>query len=73
MITDLIIAIIPPALVGLVTENLGILVTITGAFAGAGIQVILTLEGRGGAERVFSCSIPRPTPVNGQILDKFFV
>ena len=48
MITDLIIAIIPPALVGLVTENLGILVTITGAFAGAGIQVMLTLEGRGG-------------------------
>ena len=34
-------AIIPPTLVALITENLGILVTITGAYAGAGIQYII--------------------------------
>ena len=34
-------AILPPALVALVTENLGILVTITGAYAGAGIQYVI--------------------------------
>jgi len=35
------VAILPPALVALATENLGVLVSITGAFAGAGIQYII--------------------------------
>jgi len=35
------LATIPPALVALGTENLGILVTITGAYAGAGIQYVI--------------------------------
>ena len=35
------VAILPPALVALATENLGLLVSITGAFAGAGIQYII--------------------------------
>ena len=35
------VAMVPPALVALGTENLGILVTITGAYAGAGIQYVI--------------------------------
>ena len=35
------LATVPPALVALGTENLGILVTITGAYAGAGIQYVI--------------------------------
>ena len=35
------VAVIPPALVALATENLGVLVSITGAYAGAGIQYFI--------------------------------
>lgn len=35
------LAIIPPTLIALATENVGILVTITGAYAGAGIQYVI--------------------------------
>ena len=35
------VAILPPALVALATENLGFLVSITGAYAGAGIQYFI--------------------------------
>ena len=35
------VAILPPALVALATEDLGVLVSITGAYAGAGIQYII--------------------------------
>merc|ERR1739844_117318 len=35
------LATVPPTLVALGTENLGILVTITGAYAGAGIQYVI--------------------------------
>merc|ERR1712083_1121116 len=36
-----ILATVPAALVALATENLGILITITGAYAGAGIQYVI--------------------------------
>merc|ERR1719203_2337231 len=35
------LAIVPPALIAVATEDLGILVTITGAYAGAGIQYVI--------------------------------
>jgi len=35
------LAILPPTLIALATEDVGILVTITGAFAGAGIQYVI--------------------------------
>jgi len=35
------LAVLPPALVALATDDLGILVTVTGAYAGAGIQYII--------------------------------